>query len=148
MAARPDRFVDGYLAYLLARASHLISGEFHRQLGTQRMPVMTWRVLATLVDGPMSAKALADIILQKQPTVSRLLERLEAQGLVRRATNPMDRRSITVSLTSKGRKLAKPLCEAAKRHEADVLEPFGEANAETLVRVLQRLIDQRGSRQT
>jgi MarR family transcriptional regulator, organic hydroperoxide resistance regulator len=140
--ARPGTFVSGYLAYLLARASHLISGQFHLHLEAQRVPVMTWRVLASLADGPMSAKDVAGIILQKQPTVSRILERMERQGLVRREPNPIDRRSIVVSLTPKGRRLAEPLCEAAKRHEAAVLEPFGKANAETLVRVLQRLIDQ------
>jgi MarR family transcriptional regulator, organic hydroperoxide resistance regulator len=139
---RPGTFVNGYLPYLLARASHLISGQFHQQLRRQRVPVMTWRVLAALADGPMSAKEVADIILQKQPTVSKLLERLEKQGLLRRDPNPADRRSILVSLTPAGRRLAAPLYEAAKRHEAAVLEPFGRANAQLLVGVLQRLIDQ------
>lgn len=141
--ARPaGPFIDGYLAYLLARASHLISGEFHEHLKAQRVPVTTWRVLASLVDGPRSAKQVADIVLQKQPTVSKVLERMERQALIRRETNPSDRRSILVSLTPRGRKLAAPLTEAAKRHEASVLEPFGAANAETLVSVLQKLIDQ------
>jgi MarR family transcriptional regulator, organic hydroperoxide resistance regulator len=139
-------FISGYLAYLLARASHLISGEFHRQLEAQRVPVMTWRVLASLADGPMTAKQLADFVLQKQPTLSKLLDRMAAQGLVRREPNPQDRRSVLVRLTPKGRRLATPLCEAAKRHEALVLEPFGEANARTLIRVLQRLIDQHAAR--
>jgi MarR family transcriptional regulator, organic hydroperoxide resistance regulator len=141
-AQEPGTFVGGYLAYLLARASHLISGQFHQQLKSQRVPVMTWRVLASLADGPMSARQVADIILQKQSTVSRILARMETQGLVRRVPNPDDRRSILVSLTPKGRRLAEPLCRAARRHEAAVLQPFGKGNAATLVRVLQRLIDQ------
>ena len=34
------RFVDGYLPYLLARASYLISEEFHATLEEKRIPVM------------------------------------------------------------------------------------------------------------
>ena len=44
-------FIDGYLAYLLARASHLISAEFHAVVRRSRLPVLQWRVLATLADG-------------------------------------------------------------------------------------------------
>lgn len=138
----PPAFIESYLAYLLARASHLVSGEFHKRLEAQRVPVMTWRVLAALWDGPKSAREVADIILQKQPTVSKLLERLERQGLLSRETDADDRRRIVVSLTEPGRALAGPLIEAARGHERAVLEPFGEQNARTLVTVLQRLIDQ------
>jgi DNA-binding MarR family transcriptional regulator len=137
----PERFVASYLPYLLARASHLISGEFHRQLKAQRVPVMAWRVMASLWDGPMSAREVADIILQKQPTVSKLLERMERQGLVSRATDADDRRRIVVSLSARGREVAGPLIEAARGHERAVLEPFGERNAVALVAVLQRLVD-------
>ena len=140
--ARPgDGFIAGYLAYLLARASHLISGQFHEQLREQKVPVMQWRVLAALWDGPKSAREVAEIILQKQPTVSKLLERMRRQGLLTREPDAEDRRRIVVSLSPAGRALAGPLIEAARAHERAVLEPFGAANAETLVRALQRLID-------
>ena len=136
-----DGFIDGYLAYLLARASHLISGQFHEHLATRRVPVMQWRVLAALWDGPKSAREVADIILQKQPTVSKLLERMERNGLVSREPDADDRRRIVVSLTAQGRAVAGPLIDAAREHERAVLEPFGRGNAATLVGVLQRLID-------
>ena len=43
------RFVDDYLLYLMARASHLISSEFHEQLRRRGVSVPVWRVLACLV---------------------------------------------------------------------------------------------------
>lgn len=136
-----DGFIAGYLAYLLARASHLISGQFHEQLREQKVPVMQWRVLAALWDGPKSAREVAEIILQKQPTVSKLLERMRRQGLLTREPDAEDRRRIVVSLSPVGRALAGPLIEAARAHERAVLEPFGAENAAALVRTLQRLID-------
>ena len=136
-----DGFIAGYLPYLLARASHLISGQFHEHLAARKVPVMQWRVMAALWDAPKSAREVAEIILQKQPTVSKLLERMERQGLVRREPDAEDRRRIVVSLSPRGRAVAGPLIEAAREHEHAVLEPFGATNASTLVTVLQRLID-------
>lgn len=136
-----EGFIAGYLAYLLARASHLISGQFHERLREERVPVMHWRVLAALWDAPKSARDVAEIILQKQPTVSKLLERMERQGLLSRVPDGADRRRIVVSLTPAGRALAGPLIDAARAHERAVLEPFGTANAAALVRALQDLID-------
>jgi DNA-binding MarR family transcriptional regulator len=135
-----DGFIAGYLPYLLARASHLISGQFHERLAAERIPVLQWRVMAALWDAPKSAGEVAEIILQKQPTVSKLLERMQRQGLVDRETDAGDRRRVVVSLTPRGRAVAGPLIEAAREHERAVLEPFGASNASTLVTVLQRLI--------
>jgi len=135
-----DGFIAGYLPYLLARASHLISGQFHERLAAERIPVLQWRVMAALWDAPKSAGEVAEIILQKQPTVSKLLERMQRQGLVDRETDAGDRRRVVVSLTPRGRAVAGPLIEAAREHERAVLEPFGATNASTLVTVLQRLI--------
>jgi DNA-binding MarR family transcriptional regulator len=136
-----DGFIAGYLPYLLARASHLISGQFHERLATERVPVLQWRVMAALWDAPKSAGEVAEIVLQKQPTVSKLLERMQRQGLLDRQTDADDRRRIVVSLTARGLAVAGPLIEAAREHERAVLEPFGEHNATALVGALQRLID-------
>jgi DNA-binding MarR family transcriptional regulator len=135
-----DGFIAGYLPYLLARASHLISGQFHERLAAERIPVLQWRVMAALWDTPKSAGEVAEIILQKQPTVSKLLERMQRQGLLDRETDAGDRRRVVVSLTPRGRAVAGPLIEAAREHERAVLGPFGATNASTLVTVLQRLI--------
>ena len=136
-----EGFIAGYLPYLLARASHLISGQFHERLAAERVPVMQWRVMAALWDAPKSAREVAEIILQKQPTVSKLLDRMQRQGLLDRVTDAEDRRRIVVSLTPQGRAVAGPLIAAARRHERAVLDPFGSANAAALIGSLQRLID-------
>jgi DNA-binding MarR family transcriptional regulator len=136
-----DGFIAGYLPYLLAHASHLISGQFHEHLAARKVPVMQWRVMAALWDAPKSASEVAAVILQKQPTVSKLLERMRQQGLVDRSPDETDRRRVVISLTPRGRRVAGPLIEAAREHESAVLKPFGARNATTLVGILQALID-------
>ena len=50
--AASARFVDDYLLYLLARASHVVSAEFHATLRRAGVAVPVWRVLATLSGSP------------------------------------------------------------------------------------------------
>lgn len=135
------KFVDGYLAYLLARASFLISSEFHDLLSRQGIAVMHWRILAILDDGPLSVKDLARTTLRKQPMVSRNVDRLVQLALLRREVDVGDRRSIKVSLTPSGARLARKLKHLAKEHEASVLAPLGASHARALIADLTRLIE-------
>ena len=83
-AAGP-RFVDGYLAYLLAQASQRISAEFHLQVKAAGLSVTEWRVLASLEGSPgETIGTLAVLAITKQPTLSKVVQRMEAEGLVAR----------------------------------------------------------------
>jgi DNA-binding MarR family transcriptional regulator len=139
--ARTDSaFVDEYLAHLLARASQIVSTEFHHTLHERGVPVMHWRVLASLIDGSQPVTALAQIAIVKLPTMSKLIARMQAEGLVRRQVDGSDRRRVLVSLTPRGMRMAEPLVELARQHERSVLEPFGARDSRTLIEVLKRLI--------
>lgn len=139
--AAPDAFVDGYLPYLLARASHLVSGEFHRQVEAAGFSVPEWRVLATLTGRPdCTIGALADITLTKQPTLTKLIDRMAADGLVTRRNGALDRRHALVSITARGRSRARALLDQAAAHEQQVLDDFGVAQGNQLKDTLRRLI--------
>ena len=139
----PGAFIDDYLAYLLARASHLISAEFHVIVRRARLPVQQWRVLATLADGQaLSIGEVAAIVLIPQSTLTRVAERMVRAGLLLRAADEADRRITRVRLSAKGLKLAGPLVEQARAHEAAVVQALGAADARTLKRILGRLIEQ------
>jgi DNA-binding MarR family transcriptional regulator len=136
-------FIDDYLAYLLARASHLISAEFHGVVRRARLPVLQWRVLATLADAQVaSIGAVADIVLVPQSTLTRVAERMVRSGLLLRAADAADRRITRIRLSAKGLKLAARLVPQARAHEAAVVDALGEADAATLKRILRRLIEQ------
>ena len=53
------RFVDHYLAALLAQASHLISSEFHAVVRANGLSVSEWRVLASFLPEGLGAGLLA-----------------------------------------------------------------------------------------
>ncbi|EYS91239.1 MarR family transcriptional regulator [Cupriavidus sp. SK-4] len=140
-AQSPPPFVDGYLAYLLARASHLISGEFHREVEASGLSVQEWRVLATLADRPdCTIGTLAEITLTKQPTLTKLVDRMAADGLVTRRAGQTDRRQALISITPRGLALAQPLLARAAQHERAVLDDFGPRQGALLKETLRQLI--------
>lgn len=136
-----DGFVDDYLAYLLARASHLISSEFHAVVEASGLSLLEWRVMASLSGkDSLSISELADIVLAKQPTVTKLVGRMQEAGWLQRCDAEHDRRQSLVSLTPVGRRKISGLLRQAHRHEARVMADFGPQEATQLKAMLQRLI--------
>ena len=111
-------FVDEYLPYLLARAGHIISNEFHAIVETSGVTLMEWRVMASLWGKDfVSVGELAVIVLSKQPTLTKLVIRMEMNGWVKRFAAIQDKRQSLVSLTDIGRAKVEPLIEQARQHE-------------------------------
>ena len=134
-------FVDSYLPYLLARASFSISSEFHAQVEAAGFTVSEWRILASLSGVKQrTVGELADIVLAKQPTVTKMVLRMADQGLVMRTACTQDKRQAWVSLTPQGKKTVRPLLKKAALHEMQVLESLGHTQSRALKFILQKLI--------
>lgn len=137
-----EQFVDHYLAYLLARASHLVSREFHAVVKTDGLTVAEWRVLATLADRPpVGVGTLADMVLMQQPTLTKLLDRMGDQGWVERIDDTGDRRRVMATLTEAGRQRVQTLIGKAAGHEAEVIAKLPGADVTALKQTLENLIE-------
>jgi DNA-binding MarR family transcriptional regulator len=140
-----NSFARSYLAYLLARASFTVSSEFHATLKNWDLSVPEWRVLACLMDVEgLSVGELAAMALMKQPRLTKVLDRMERDDLVKRKGTTNDRRRVTIHLTAKGRARAKPALIAAKAHEDRLLKQFSRDERATIKHALDLLIDSRG----
>ncbi|WP_338804476.1 MarR family winged helix-turn-helix transcriptional regulator [Xenorhabdus griffiniae] len=135
-------FVDNYLPALLGRAWMLVSSQFHDVVEARGLSVLEWRVLSALTgSGSISTGLLAQKTVSKQPTITRVLQRLELQGYVARFSNGgRDRRITLVCLTEAGQKVVEGLLTEAESHEKSVLEPLGDGKSQLLKAVLQELI--------
>lgn len=134
-------FVPNYLAYLLARASYVVSNEFHSRLKDWGLNVPEWRVLACLSDVEgLSVGELAAMAIMKQPRLTKVLDRMEADGLVERRDAAADRRRTPIHLTPKGRALVKPVLRAARTHETALLDQFTEEERGVIKHALDLLI--------
>jgi DNA-binding MarR family transcriptional regulator len=66
-----------------------------------------------------------------------IVDRLHAEGLVRRAVHPADRRAFRITVTPKGRRLVR---RAQRRHHRALAALLAEVSARDL-RMLRRLLD-------
>jgi DNA-binding MarR family transcriptional regulator len=78
-------------------------------------------MLALWEHGPLSVKRLSGLLQLDPGTLSPLVKRLEAGGLVRRNRDPRDERSLAIALTDEGRALR----ERAERIPAGIVERLG-----------------------
>ena len=141
MPAPGERFVDNYLGYLLGQANHALYKDFDAQVRARGLSSIEWRVLATLHDGePLTVSQLAHEVLSKQPTVTKLVQRMADQGWVALQADPADQRRTLVAATAAGRRLVKPLVEQAKEHEARLLRSLGAAEKKALRQLLEKLV--------
>src|SRR4051794_33819799 len=95
-ALAENSFARNYLAYLLARASFVVSSEFHAKVRKWQLSVPEWRVLACLLDVEgLSVGELAAMALMKQPGLTKVLDRMSRDGLLIRRGTTDDRRRVT-----------------------------------------------------
>jgi DNA-binding MarR family transcriptional regulator len=135
-----ERFVDNYLGYLLGQANHALYKDFDAQVRARGLSSIEWRVLATLHDGePLTVSQLAQEVLSKQPTVTKLVQRMADQGWVALHADASDQRRTLVKATPAGRRLVKPLVEAARQHEARILSSFAATEKAALRKLLEKI---------
>jgi DNA-binding MarR family transcriptional regulator len=130
------------LAELLARANHVLAESFQDQVRWHGLSATEWRVLAALSerDGvPMTE--LADQVRFKQPTLTKAIDRMEQALLVQRRTPNEDRRRTLVHLSERGKRIATPLLQSARQHDAAVNRALGDAASRELKAALLKLID-------
>ena len=135
-----SRFVDGYLGYLLGQANHALYKAFDGQVRAAGLTSIEWRVLATLHDGePLTISQLAQEVLSKQPTMTKLVQRMAQQRWVNLQADAADQRRTLVAATALGKRLVKPLVEQARLHEARMLRSLGATEKAALRRLLEKL---------
>ena len=105
------------------------------------LSLMEWRVMASLSGKEaLSVGELADIVLAKQPTVTKLVGRMAEAGWVKRVDAPHDKRQSLVSLTAAGQRKVKPLLAQARAHESQIMKDIGSDQVHQLKQALEQLI--------
>ena len=115
-----------------------------QEAGDDLSPSMT-AALATIENhGPLTPSRLAELERIKRPTATRVLRRLEEEGLIERAADPTDGRSTVVRVTRSGSARLKKLRSRKNAYLARRLRELPEEDVEALERaadVLERLLD-------
>jgi len=99
-AAREANLLGGLL-----QAAHQLEDALEERLAGVGLSRAKLKLLTTLVrvDEPIALCDLAERIRCVRSNVTQLVDRLEAEGLVRRVDDPDDRRSVRAEITPEGR---------------------------------------------
>lgn len=135
-----SRFGDAGLGTLLEQASHALYKDFDQQVRAAGLSATEWRVLATLHgSAPLAVSQLAQELPAKQPTVTKLVQRMSEQGWVDLQADPADQRRTLVSVSAAGRRLVRPLLEKARAHESEMLGALAASEQVALKKLLVKL---------
>jgi DNA-binding MarR family transcriptional regulator len=109
---RPELSRDAYLA--IARVQDRLARDFQSLFKTQGLASTTQlNVLRILIGAkvPIPCQLVGERLIQSVPDVTRLLDRMEKEGLVERTRSAEDRRVVLVSVTPEGRRRSNRLTQ-------------------------------------
>jgi DNA-binding MarR family transcriptional regulator len=102
----------------------------------------TYPLLNTLAaTGPVTVARLADHVGIDRSGTSRYADRLQEAGLLKRTTDPLDRRASLLSLTPKGTRVISKLNATLTEHLRALTAAWPEGSAQALARGLELLLD-------
>jgi DNA-binding MarR family transcriptional regulator len=103
----PDRYVmEESLGLLLKRAHLSLMRSVDQRMQAYDLTAMQWGPLLLIAKGYDTVASCAREASTDASSMTRMLDRLEAKGLVRRSRSATDRRVVNVELTEAGREAA------------------------------------------
>ena len=133
---RPSQGVGAHIA----RARRAIVEAIDRELAPLDISHAQWIVVMLLGDGAASTAAeLCKILIYDPGAMTRLLDRLERKGVLRRVRTGGDRRAVRLELTADGSKLYPRLLEALVQVFNRPLRGFTKNEVRQLEQLLTRM---------
>ncbi len=132
--------VTGYLSYALAAAHRSVHQELSQKLKEEGVQVEAWRIMEVIgSEEAITMGRLAEIVLLTPPTLTKLVDRMVADGLVQRQISTEDQRQVHLVLSALGRQKRDRVRRFAQEQEAELVRRLGPEGARDLHRTLNRL---------
>ena len=115
-----------------------------KRLAPLEMSAAQYIIVANLATGPDEPKSAADlckVISYDAGAMTRMLDRLEAKGLIRRTRSSQDRRLLNLELTEEGRAAFPRMREISMSIANRFLRGFSKAEARQLEGFLNRMVE-------
>jgi DNA-binding MarR family transcriptional regulator len=133
--------LEDHLGYWLRFVSNHVSHAFARKVEARGVTVSEWVLLRQMVAQPQAAAgALAQGIGMSKGAISKLVDRLEAKGLLTRAAVAGDRRAQQLALTRAGRALVPALARLADANDAEFFGHLAPRRRDELARAMQEIV--------
>ena len=112
-----------------------------RELRTEGLRLGQYQVLSILweEDG-LTPRELSNRLSVEMPTVTRTVQRMVRDGLVRREDHPSDARSVYIRLTDKGEAMRPMIQRLLERETAHFLSGFSDDERRQFIALLERML--------
>lgn len=132
--------LENILPYLINRLTFRMNRLLNEDLRARGLSMSHWRVLAVLDSAKYATvNDLAAYAMIEQSTLSRLVMRMEEQGLVRRERTEPDGRIVTVSMTCEGRITFEKVLAVSLAHSERVVMGFSSNEKAALKKAVRRM---------
>ena len=132
--------LEDYVLYNLVRTAATYNEEMSKALKKFRLDTMKWRVLMLLNDkSPSSVGELARRSVTKMPTLTRVLIRMEDEGLIVRQALKGDKRVVEVTMTPKAVSTLRTVQKVGQRVFERAFEGVGAPEIAAMTGVLKRV---------
>lgn len=141
---RPFRTPAQEAIVSLLRTTDQLRRHISKVVETREITMQQYNVLRILRGShpePLLTLEVADRMIEQAPGITRLLDRLETRGLIRRKRCEEDRRRVHCWITDQGLGILEDL-EAPVNHADEVVSALGEKKITQLLRLLEEIREQ------
>jgi DNA-binding MarR family transcriptional regulator len=128
----------GYQVNLLARLFERALRERISRHGV--VPGQFPALLCLYEQDALTQAEIGSLVQIEQPTIAKTLQRMERDGLIRRAPDPDDRRRVRIHLTPRARALEPTLAAAAREINARAVDGLAPAEQQDLIDTITHVI--------
>jgi DNA-binding MarR family transcriptional regulator len=139
---KPVEHVEEDAVLTIVRTAELLNqkaSEYFRPFDLSRTQYDVLRILRGAGDDGLTCSATAERMISRDPDVTRLMDRMEARGLISRERTPNDRRIVVIKLTKAGRDLVDSLDVRVSALHAKLVGRLGAAKLRTLIDLLEEV---------
>ena len=135
-------FIHRNLPRLLLQARESVMAHTRPQLREHALSDQQWRVLRVLGEhGVVETGKVAREAFILGPSLTGVLNRMERDGLIRRARDAADQRRTVIEATDKGAQLVNTLSKTIEAHYAWMEQSLGKENLSQLYDLLDKVIE-------
>lgn len=136
------RSIEQSLPLALLQAREVAMAKFRPMLREHDLTEQQWRVLRVLAAFPdIDASEIVTRSFLLAPSLTRILQFLEAKNLVQRTADPADLRRAYFSLTVNGETLYKKVSPDSERIYQQITDTFGHKKLESLYQLLAEFVN-------
>jgi DNA-binding MarR family transcriptional regulator len=139
MSDRDDFELNESIGYVISIAGIRYKGKIWRRLKPFDVTPEQWVVLNRLsTEEGICQRELAERIAKNHPNTTRILDKMEHKGLIRRVSDPRDRRVLQVFLTEGGTRVWKKLLPVVREVYENSIKGFSTGEIKELKNMLAR----------